>query len=78
MVSAWTLTLDLVAASNRRRGSMIIYRRYSERDLQLDVNLLTSVFPVALADALERAFGRAVVVVPAAHGETGLMEAQAG
>jgi UDP-GlcNAc:undecaprenyl-phosphate GlcNAc-1-phosphate transferase len=78
MVSAWTLTLDLVAANNRRRGSMIIYRRYSERDLQLDVNLLTSVFPVALADALERAFGQAVVVVPAAHGETGLMEAQAG
>jgi UDP-GlcNAc:undecaprenyl-phosphate GlcNAc-1-phosphate transferase len=78
MVSAWTLTLDLVTANNRRRGSMLIYRRYSERDLQLDVNLLTSVFPVALADALERAFGQAIVVVPAAHGETGLMEAQAG
>ena len=34
---------------------MTIYRLYADRDLQLDVNLLTSVFPVALADALDRA-----------------------
>jgi hypothetical protein len=54
LVSVWSLRLDLVAANNRRCGSLLIYRMYSARDLQLDINLLTSVFPVALADALER------------------------
>jgi UDP-GlcNAc:undecaprenyl-phosphate GlcNAc-1-phosphate transferase len=51
---AWSLTLDLVGANNRRRGSLTIYRLYAGRDLQLDVNLLISLLPVALADALER------------------------
>jgi len=32
----------------------------ASRDLHLDVNLLTSVFPEALADALERIEGQAV------------------
>jgi len=54
LVSVWSLRLDLVAANNRRCGSLHIYRTYSTRDLQLDINLLTSVFPVAMADALER------------------------
>ncbi len=62
-VTAWSLTLDLVASNNRRRGSLTVYRLYSERNLQLDVNLLTAVFPVALADALDRAFN-AVEVLP--------------
>jgi len=31
-----------------------MHRLYSQRDLQLDVNLLTSSFPRALADALDR------------------------
>jgi hypothetical protein len=34
---------------------MKIYRLYSDRDLLVDTNLLTMVFPVALADALDRA-----------------------
>jgi len=59
----WTLTLDLVTTSNQRIGSLIVYRVYSTRDLQLDVNLLTSQFPVALADALERAAGAPQVLV---------------
>ena len=42
---SWKLTLDLVTTSNRRRGSLVVYRIYSHRDLQLDVNLLTSEFP---------------------------------
>jgi len=33
---------------------MTLYRIYSTRDLQFDVNLLTSAFAVALADALAR------------------------
>jgi hypothetical protein len=51
---SWTLTLELVTTSNRRRGSLVVYRVYSQRGLQLDVNLVTSDFPVALADALDR------------------------
>ncbi|HZQ70239.1 MAG TPA: MraY family glycosyltransferase [Terriglobales bacterium] len=54
MVSAWSIKLDLFTAQNRRSGSLTIYRLYTTRELQLDVNLLTSVFPVALADALDR------------------------
>jgi len=34
---------------------MKIYRFYSDRALLVDTNLLTSVFPVVLADALDRA-----------------------
>jgi hypothetical protein len=51
---SWKLTLELVTTSNRRRGSLAVYRVYSQRGLQLDVNLITSEFPVALADALDR------------------------
>jgi UDP-GlcNAc:undecaprenyl-phosphate GlcNAc-1-phosphate transferase len=54
LVSAWNLTIDLVTSHNRRCGSMTLYRRYNERDLQLDINLLTSIFQVSLADGLER------------------------
>jgi UDP-GlcNAc:undecaprenyl-phosphate/decaprenyl-phosphate GlcNAc-1-phosphate transferase len=51
---AWSMTLGLVAANNRRRGSFTLYRLYNGGNLQLDVNLLTSVFSVAMADALDR------------------------
>lgn len=51
---AWSLTLDLVAGDNRRWGWMRIYRGYADRDLQLDINLLTSRFPRVLADAMDR------------------------
>ena len=54
--SAWKLTLDLVAGNNRSYGSLEIYRFYTERPLLVDINLLTSVFPVVLAEALGRAF----------------------
>ncbi|HEX4485844.1 MAG TPA: MraY family glycosyltransferase [Terriglobales bacterium] len=50
----WRLTLDLVAGNNRHFGSMTIYRIYVHRDLQLDINLLTSKFSTVLADALDR------------------------
>ena len=51
---AWKLTLDLVTNSNQRRGSLVVYRTYDHRDLQMDVNLLTSEFPTTLADAIQR------------------------
>jgi hypothetical protein len=66
---SWNLALDLVTTSNRRRGSLVVFRAYSQRDLHLDVNLLTSEFPVALADALDRALAAPQVVIAAAQGD---------
>jgi hypothetical protein len=53
-LASWKLSLDLVTTSNRRRGSLVIHRLYSQRDLQLDVNLVTSEFPLVLADTVDR------------------------
>jgi UDP-GlcNAc:undecaprenyl-phosphate GlcNAc-1-phosphate transferase len=63
-LAVWTLSLDLMSSSKRRRGAMMVHRLYSERDLQLDINLLTSAFPVALADALDRTLQHTVQVIP--------------
>jgi UDP-GlcNAc:undecaprenyl-phosphate GlcNAc-1-phosphate transferase len=76
--AAWSLTLDLVTMSNRRRGVMIVHRRYSDQPLQLDVNLLGSEFPVVLADALDRVISRAAESVTPKGRDEGLVEAQAG
>jgi hypothetical protein len=73
---SWKLTLDLVSTSNQRRGSLVVYRMYSPRDLQLDVNLLTSEFPATLADALERVLSVPHVLLPvAAHGDSPFLAA---
>jgi len=53
--AAWNLTLELSTSAHRWLGSMKIYRFYTERPLLVNANLLTSVFPVVLADALDRA-----------------------
>jgi len=76
--ASWTLTLDLLTTSNRRRGSMAIHRRYTEQPLQLDMNLLTSELPTALADALDRILVHAAEMVPRPDQGEGLVEAQAG
>lgn len=52
--STWSLTLDLVTSDRRRRGVMKIGRLYKKGPLLLDINFLTAVFPVVLADALDR------------------------
>jgi len=57
-----SLTLELVTSKNRHRGSMTVYRQYTERDLQLDLNLLVCTFPEVMADALDRCLYRADVV----------------
>ena len=62
MVPAWNLTLELVAANNRRRGWLTMYRIYSGGDLQLDMNLLTSLLPATLADALDRVLGQQIAI----------------
>jgi UDP-GlcNAc:undecaprenyl-phosphate/decaprenyl-phosphate GlcNAc-1-phosphate transferase len=74
----WGLTLDLLTSANRRRGSMNVHRLYHEHPLQLDVNLLITEFPVALADALDRVISRSVGLAPKTDEERGLVEAQAG
>lgn len=72
---AWNLALDLVTTSNRRRGTLTIRRLYTQRDLQLDINLLTSVFPVALADALDRTLDHLMEEVAQANGDLDLVAA---
>lgn len=62
---SWKLTLDLVTTSNQLRGSLVVYRAYSDRDLQLDVNLLTSQFPAVLADTLDRVLAIPDVLIAA-------------
>jgi hypothetical protein len=62
--AAWNLSLELVTTTNRWRGSMKISRLYTDRPLLVDTNLLTSVFPVVLADALDRALAAKEGVVP--------------
>ncbi len=64
---SWKLSLDLVTASDRRLGRLMVYRTYGHRDLQLDVNLLTAEFPGALANAVDRALAMPEVLVPVAQ-----------
>lgn len=74
----WSLTLDLLTSADRRRGAMHVQRLYHDRPLQLDVNLLISEFPTALADALDRVFVSAMAMAPKTSDGQGLVEAQAG
>lgn len=66
-IAAWKLSLDLMTTAHHRRGALTIYRLYTQRDLQLDMNLLVSVFPVALADALDRVLGQSTIRMPRAE-----------
>jgi UDP-GlcNAc:undecaprenyl-phosphate GlcNAc-1-phosphate transferase len=75
--SAWCLTLDLVTSRNGRCGSLTIYRLYTDRELQFDINLLTAVFPAALADALDRASIPILAMVPTPGQGSELIAAQA-
>jgi len=78
--TAWSVTLDLVSGGNRWRGSFTLYRLYTSRDLQLDINLLTSSFPGALAEALDIVFGRSLETlrVGTRPEDQDMMAAQAG
>jgi UDP-GlcNAc:undecaprenyl-phosphate GlcNAc-1-phosphate transferase len=72
VTSAWSLNLELVTTLGRRCGYMTIYRLYNQRDLQLDINLLTSVFPVALAEALDRSLALQPQELPLPEAESHL------
>ena len=77
-LAAWSVSLDLVSTTHRRRGSLTLHRIYSQRDLQLDMNLLTSGLPIALADALDRALQHTVEITSQPIEDGGYTSAQAG
>lgn len=76
--AVWTLALALLSSANHRRGTLKVHRLYSARDLQLDINLLTNAFPVALADALDRTLAHSAQVIALPEQDTSLIAAQAG
>lgn len=77
-VNAWTMNLELVTTNRSRHGSMTIYRQYSSRNLQLDINLLTADFPIALAEALERISAHSLQFPASVEGSASVAIAQAG
>jgi hypothetical protein len=76
--SCWTLSLDLLTTANRRRGSIAIHRLYGMRHLQLDINLIVTEFPVALADALDRVLSEEPEMLVTPGRDAGAIAAQAG
>ena len=74
---AWSLRLELVTAANQHCGNFIVFRNYVNRDLQLDINLLTSAFPSTLAEALHRTAAKNIEFIPAPQNPA-LVSAQAG
>ncbi|MGA8428476.1 MAG: MraY family glycosyltransferase [Candidatus Sulfotelmatobacter sp.] len=76
-LGVWTLALNLLSATDRSWGLLLMHRLYSQRDIQLDINLLTTAFASALANALERTLSPAAHVV-ALQADSPLIAAQAG
>jgi hypothetical protein len=75
--NAWSISLDLISAGGRHCGSLTALRGYSTRDLQLDINLLTSSFATTLADALQRTAIESIEFLPSTQ-SSALLSAQAG
>jgi UDP-GlcNAc:undecaprenyl-phosphate/decaprenyl-phosphate GlcNAc-1-phosphate transferase len=73
----WSISLDLISSRARFCGKLTIFRHYSNRDLQLDINLLTTAFATNLANALHRTLEEDVDFLPSATAEA-LLSAQAG
>jgi hypothetical protein len=70
--------LELLSSGNRRRGQLVVHRLYSARNLQVDINLLTSTFPTALADALDHTLAHSAQVIPLPEQQVPYVAAQAG
>jgi hypothetical protein len=70
--------LNLLSSANRHCGTLTVHRLYSARDLQLDINLLTSAFPTALADALDRTLAHQAQIIAIPEQDTSMIAAQAG
>src|SRR5579862_3939369 len=76
--AVWTIALHLLSSGNRHRGTLLVHRLYSPRNLQVDINLLTTAFPTALADALDRTLAHSAQVIALPEQDTALITAQAG
>ena len=74
LTGACSLKLDLVSSRGRQCGSMTVYRQYTARELQLDLNLLICHFPRVLADALERC-SLSIELLPLAHASAQMLTA---
>jgi len=72
---SWKLTLDLVTTSKQPRGSLVVYRIYSRRDLQTRCQPPDLRIPAILADALERVLTAPDALVPAAQFDSPLRAA---
>src|SRR3954452_12079338 len=75
--NTWSLHLDLLSASNHYCGTLIVFRRYAQPDLQTDVNLLTSILATNLADALNRIINSAQNI-PIVIEDSEFLQARAG
>jgi UDP-GlcNAc:undecaprenyl-phosphate/decaprenyl-phosphate GlcNAc-1-phosphate transferase len=73
----WSLHLNLVSAGDHYCGTLIVFRRYAQSDLQTDVNLLTSVFASSLANALHRIIS-ANQNIPIMTEDSSFLQARAG
>ncbi len=76
--TAWRIALHLLTSQGERCGTLTVLRLYSTRDLQIDINLLTSGFPTALADALHRTAAHPARFAGLHEHAATLLEAQAG
>ena len=76
--TAWRIGLHLLTSNGVPCGTLTVLRLYSERALQIDINLLTAGFPTALADALHRTLAHPAQFVGLHEHGGALLEAQAG
>ena len=51
VMSEWTFTLELITSNGQKCGQFFLSRRDNDRPLLIDINLLISELPTALADA---------------------------
>lgn len=73
---SWRLQLDLLTGKGILLGQMMLFRRYSPRALQLDINMLTTDFPAALADALDRTLPVEAILPISADAHPSLLRTQ--
>jgi len=74
--NTWSLHLDLMSTGNHYCGTLIVFRRYAQRDLQTDINLL-SILATSLADALHRVIS-SDQNIPTAIEDSAFLQARAG
>jgi hypothetical protein len=75
--NTWSLHLELASARNHHCGTLIVFRRYTQPDLQTDINLLTTILATSLADALHRIIN-STQNIPIAIEDPAFLQARAG